>query len=89
MTEPTGQQRHKDETARHAEPKRHPQHHGQHVEYFARRFGGGVPPTAEAYARAERQWQNLPGAIRTTPTVKPAGQAPAAPKHPNDKGHVP
>lgn len=29
-----------------------------------RRLGGGATPTAEAYAKAMRQWQALPGAVQ-------------------------
>jgi hypothetical protein len=34
-----------------------------HLGFLARRFEGGAPPTPEAYARALRQWQQLPGAV--------------------------
>jgi len=37
-------------------------------EYVTRRWAGSPPPTAEAYARAERQWRQLPGAVITLPT---------------------
>ena len=38
-----------------------------HVEYLTRRLEGGAPPTPQAYARAARQWQHLPGAVRSGP----------------------
>jgi hypothetical protein len=33
------------------------------VEIVKRRLEGGAPPTPEAYARALKQWQRLPGAV--------------------------
>jgi hypothetical protein len=38
------------------------------LDYLARRWIGSSPPTAEAYARAESQWRQLPGAVITLPT---------------------
>lgn len=40
---------------------------GAQVEYLARRLEGGALPTPQAYARAARQWQHLPGAVRSMP----------------------
>ena len=40
-----------------------------HVEYLERKLEGGPKPTAEAYARAARQWQHLPGAVRSMPPI--------------------
>ncbi|MGC2163755.1 MAG: hypothetical protein WA634_17740, partial [Silvibacterium sp.] len=37
-------------------------------EYLARRWQGSDPPTPQAYARALRQWRQLPGAVGTTAT---------------------
>jgi hypothetical protein len=34
----------------------------------SRRKGGGAPPTSEAYARALKQWQELPGSVSRPPT---------------------
>lgn len=39
-----------------------------HREYVERHLGGGAPATPEAYARALRQWHELPGAVRVPPT---------------------
>jgi hypothetical protein len=48
-----------------------------HEEIIARRTEGGAPPTAEAYARALEQWQQLPGSIVRPPTdVRPPAQEP-------------
>lgn len=41
-----------------------------HVEYLERRLGGGAKPSAEAYARAAKQWQNLPGAVGSPPAPR-------------------
>jgi hypothetical protein len=38
------------------------------LDYLAKRWSGSPPPTAEAYARAESQWRQLPGAVITLPT---------------------
>jgi hypothetical protein len=38
------------------------------LEYLAKRWTGSAPPTAEAYARALRQWRQLPGAVVTPAT---------------------
>ena len=48
-----------------------------HVDYLERKLGGGAKPTAEAYARAARQWQHLPGAVRSMPPfdITPAPEA--------------
>ncbi len=34
------------------------------VDLVQRRMGGGATPTAEAYAKAMEQWQQLPGAVQ-------------------------
>lgn len=39
------------------------------LDYLARRWIGSDPPTAEAYARAERLWRQLPGAVITRPSA--------------------
>jgi hypothetical protein len=53
--------------------------HEVHADFIRRRSEGGAPPTLEAYARALRQWQQLPGAIESLPVVDigPAVSAPA------------
>lgn len=38
------------------------------LDYLAKKWIGSPPPTAEAYARAESQWRQLPGAVVTLPT---------------------
>jgi hypothetical protein len=45
-----------------------------------RRMGGGAPPSAEAYAKAMRQWQRLPGAVGfvAVPPVPDSGEAPSS-----------
>jgi hypothetical protein len=49
-------------------PRGHGREREAFLEYLARRWAGSPPPTAEAYARAERQWRRLPGAIVTQAT---------------------
>jgi hypothetical protein len=54
-----------------------------------RRMGGGAPPSAAAYARAMRQWQQMPGAVGFTavpdlpdeppPEEPPSGAEPGGP----------
>jgi hypothetical protein len=39
-----------------------------HEEIIERRLGGGAAPTEEAYARALKQWQELPGSVIRPPT---------------------
>lgn len=39
-----------------------------HEEIIERRIGGGEAPTPEAYARALKQWQQLPGSVIRPPT---------------------
>lgn len=39
-----------------------------HLEIEARRFRGGLPPTADRYRRALEQWNRLPGAVVTPPS---------------------
>jgi hypothetical protein len=39
-----------------------------HEEIIQRRIGGGEAPTPEAYARALKQWQQLPGSVIRSPT---------------------
>lgn len=38
-----------------------------HREIVLRWWEGSVPPTAQAYARALKQWRQLPGSIVTAP----------------------
>ena len=61
-----------------------------------RRMGGGAPPSAAAYARALRLWQQMPGAIGFTavpdlpdeppPEGPPDGEGDGQPKPPGDGG---
>jgi hypothetical protein len=61
-----------------------------------RRMGGGAPPSAAAYARALRLWQQMPGAIGFTPVPDlpdepppegpPDGEGDGQPKPPGDGG---
>jgi hypothetical protein len=39
-----------------------------HREYVERRVSGGADATPEAYARAIKQWHELPGAVSAPPT---------------------
>lgn len=56
--------------------------HQVHREILDRRMRGGPPPTPEAYARALKQWNELPGSVMRPPTdvmppeepAKPAGE---------------
>jgi hypothetical protein len=49
-------------------PRGHGREREVFLEYVTRRWAGSPPPTAEAYARAESQWRQLPGAVITVPT---------------------
>jgi hypothetical protein len=62
-------------------------------EQIQKRLGGGATPTAEAYAEAMRQWQELPGAVQfvATPAFpkSDSGESPAptsTPEKPKDGG---
>jgi len=48
-----------------------------YLEFLARRWAGSVPPTAQAYARALKQWRQLPGSVVTAPAD--LGVVPEAP----------
>jgi hypothetical protein len=39
-----------------------------YLKYIARKWQGSVPPSAQAYALANRLWRQLPGAVITEPT---------------------
>ena len=75
--------------------RRHPEHEREesgddpkrHASIIERRWQGSPPPTAERYAKALKQWQNLPGAVKGPATdVTGAGEkGPAGDKrHPDD-----
>jgi hypothetical protein len=57
-----------------------------HRDYVERHLGGGAPATPEAYARALKQWHELPGAVGTPPT-EVAGEE--AEKPPADEENPP
>jgi len=38
-----------------------------YLEFLARKWRGSEPPTPQAYARAAKQWRQLPGAVVTAP----------------------
>jgi len=38
-----------------------------YLQFLARKWRGSEPPTPQAYARALRQWRQLPGAVITAP----------------------
>jgi hypothetical protein len=61
-----------------------------------RRWLGSIPPTAELYARALRQWQALPGAVvrsaadvQPNPAPKPPAGASPAPEEGRPKDDEP
>ena len=75
---------HRHEHEHHRHPEREPEESGddpkRHASIIARRWQGSVPPTAERYARALQQWQNLPGAVVKTPAgLSGSADAPTAP----------
>lgn len=64
----------------------------RHAGIIARRWLGSPGPTAERYALAHRQWQNLPGSVSKSapdvagPTAAPAAQdAGSGPTHSADE----
>jgi hypothetical protein len=81
------------------ESERRPRQHGTgygteraiYLQYLARKWQGSVPPSAQAYALALRQWRQLPGAVITEPTdlgtiAKPAApNSDESPRRPADK----
>ena len=56
-----------------------------YLEVLARKWRGSEPPTPQAYARAVKQWRQLPGAVVTAPTD--LGTLPAEPPVRSDKGN--
>jgi hypothetical protein len=56
-----------------------------HEAYVERRLSGGAPATAEAYARAIRQWHELPGAVGVPPTELTEEDAASAPDEDEDE----
>lgn len=57
------------------------------LDYVTRRWTGSSPPSAEAYARAERLWRQLPGAVITPPTD--LGEPPVQPRPADGGGEQP
>jgi hypothetical protein len=51
-----------------------------HIEAEERRFRGGLSPTAELYARARDQWNQLPGSVVRSPMDPVASNPPDAPE---------
>jgi hypothetical protein len=85
-----------EEMRRGDERERPPRQHGTgygrekavYEEYLARRWQGSDPPTPQAYARALRQWRQLPGAVGTAatdlgaiPESHPVGDSRSSHKH--------
>ena len=68
---PEHERAHEREREYHEERRERPRGHGREravfLDYIARRWQGSAPPTAEAYARALRQWRQLPGSVITAP----------------------
>ena len=66
------------------EPPKHRPHgreHEVHKEILARRMRGGAEPTADRYAQALKEWQQLPGSVVRPPTdinVEPEESSEAA-----------
>lgn len=56
-----------------------------YLEVLARKWRGSEPPTPQAYARAVKQWRQLPGAVVTAPAD--LGTLPAEPPVSSDKGN--
>jgi hypothetical protein len=53
-----------------------------HEEIIARHYEGGMAPTPEAYRRALKQWQQLPGSIVRPPTdVQPPAKKASNPSN--------
>jgi hypothetical protein len=53
-----------------------------HEEIIARHYEGGTAPTPEAYRRALKQWQQLPGSIVRPPTdVQPPAKKASNPSN--------
>jgi hypothetical protein len=56
---------------------------------LARRWKGSTPPTPQSYARAIKQWRQLPGAVVTTPAdlgTLPPSKPPEHHRHPHAPG---
>jgi hypothetical protein len=68
----------------------HGREHEVHKEILARRMRGGAEPTAEKYAKALKEWQQLPGSvvrppsdIKKEPDESPESAKPQTPKPEN------
>jgi len=55
-----------------------------HLEIVLRWWEGSVPPTPQAYARALKQWRQLPGSIVTSATDIGAAAGTSAPSQPEE-----
>jgi hypothetical protein len=64
--------------------------HQEKIIERSRRKGGGAPPTAEAYARALKQWQQLPGSVSRPPTdiIVPPQKRQESHDTPNTSEHI-
>ncbi len=52
---------------------------GIHRDYVERHLSGGAEPTSDAYTRARRQWQALPGSVNVSPSEVIGEQPPEEP----------
>lgn len=52
---------------------------GIHRDYVERHLSGGAEPTSDAYTRARRQWQALPGSVNVPPSEVVAEVPPEEP----------
>ena len=52
---------------------------GIHRDYVERHLSGGAEPTSDAYTRARRQWQALPGSVNVPPSEVVAEEPPEEP----------
>lgn len=59
------------------------------AELVQRRLGGGATPTAEAYAKAMEQWQQLPGAVQFVAVPKFPQSDSGRPNDPGEPVDIP
>lgn len=65
--EPEDQERREHDGQRRPRGTGYGRERGVYLAYLLERWQGSPPPTADAYARALRQWRQLPGAQVTEP----------------------
>ncbi len=82
-----------DETREHR-PEQHGTGYGTeragYLTFLASRWVGSIPPTPQAYARALKQWRQLPGSIVTAPIdlgSLPSSSPPAVPDSSQEPAH--